>query len=814
MMGLRVPDDYMTGASPNDPTKMTGPFTAEEPLAQQIHRTWNQINTAGNPARPGSRSALRTKLQGTEGQTEDRPRPHIDTCEAENEGDSSSSTARPRLPRQDTGAFGREDKHGKTNLLNPTEDEPVERDSNGMSLRASGRRIFRRSVSGDGTEGEQKDKLDNRLRRRRTLQGLKQETNPIDEIREESGVPTEQSADESLEPLGRRATPPKNSPSVEKNEEKTDRGNEQNCQFVRFQEKCEYVGEDEPKEDQQPEAYQMLKVKFDERFKKLHQKRQTRLKNHQDIMKQDHLRKQFNALPVAEVHNITNVFHRFDIDGSGTLSASEAMSALRELGLQGSNLAEKREAQNVCRNPSGLDGGEDDDRQISLMEFALHIVPRVRQALADMQSNEMVRYFCLFDKQGTGKLRPEHCMEIGKHLKLDTLVLRHFIDEKHKKRPNSIDIGEFKLIIAMCKEHNERLVRLNEVKIKKDSGISDALFAEFRPDIVNLWALFNRYDKDGSGELSEHEIIGVFREFGLMPHTTQERKEIEYFVAATDLNKDHSFCFAEFLLMTKKVRQSAMEQQRQHNFAAFAKYDRNGDQELSFKELCALLTDVGVQPRTREEQQELAALIQNTDEDASGFINFQEFEVLVQRINERLKSIRFQEEIDYGLRIGLSESQLYDFRFAFESLDLDGSGKLDFSEVRQCLLMLGKKVSHETLETAFKILDEDGSGELDFTEFLEFIKLLRDGEGIFTDEPNLCSPNVKFLDLTVLRRVIEIFGLSKIYINSLSKTETMDLFCFFFELRDDDNIHDTLKIRSVSELYDVAKAKANSKCSK
>merc|ERR1712217_458636 len=104
--------------------------------------------------------------------------------------------------------------------------------------------------------------------------------------------------------------------------------------------------------------------------------------------------------------------------------------------------------------------------------------------------------------------------------------------------------------------------------------------------------------------------------------------------------------------------------------------------------------------------------------------DFEEFQILAERIEERMRSMRYEQELEHALCLGFTEVQLTDVRYVFDALDTDGSGQLALNEVRAALAMLKKQVPHDACENAFRSLDVDDSGELDFTEFLDFMQIL------------------------------------------------------------------------------------------
>merc|ERR1712176_222480 len=127
----------------------------------------------------------------------------------------------------------------------------------------------------------------------------------------------------------------------------------------------------------------------------------------------------------------------------------------------------------------------------------------------------------------------------------------------------------------------------------------------------------------------------------------------------------------EFLLLLSAIRTYRQEKKRETTAAHFDKYDRDRNGKLSIEELSSLLCDVGCVPHSRKEQEELAQLIHLVDLDGNGFIDFSEFQVLSQRIEEKLKSMRYEEEIEHAMSIGFTETQLNELRWIFDSLDSD-----------------------------------------------------------------------------------------------------------------------------------------------
>jgi len=264
--------------------------------------------------------------------------------------------------------------------------------------------------------------------------------------------------------------------------------------------------------------------------------------------------------------------------------------------------------------------------------------------------------------------------------------------------------------------------------------------------------------------------------------------------------------FNDFLEIVWEIRHYRMETAKEEQLDNFKKFDRDGSGSLTCSEISRLLAEIGLTPANRVEQEEISNLISSVDQDGSGFIDFSEFQELCQRIDEKLRSFRYEEEIEFAMCLGFSEQQMRDLRQVFTSLDADASQKLDADEVRIGLAMMNKHVTHKVFEETFRHLDTDGSGELDFLEFLEFMKMIVDQQGPMgnQEEAQKLAQKPKDLDTRILRRVLEYFRLAKHYINALSQEDLVDLFCEYLGLKPDGDLHAALKVKTVGELYEVA----------
>jgi len=612
-----------------------------------------------------------------------------------------------------------------------------------------------------------------------------------------------------------------------------------------------------------------MRRSLSERLKKLEERHVSRL--HEEMLKkeQEIRQQQFDMLPDSEALALSKAFQQFDRDNGGSLDRKELRLCLAEMGLAGTCASEKKEVTAVCSEQS----------EYNLHSFALQVVPKVRERLTDLRSNEMLRHFFVVDTEGNGLLSVHQTTEVarmfgidqrmviaakeemllisealevgtkagqakagayassqagqrgstfggakggrgrrgqsmrgrggrgnGADAEVDPAELAKQAAEQAWKREHeeTIDFDCFQALISKGREGLDRKVRDREREVQRQRCIDESVFQEFRQDLVGLHNIFIRYDKDDSGTLDHSEVMIMIKEFGLLPRTQEEREEVKKVLNEADRDKTGEFDFLEFLVLIRMVRAYRQGKKQGEQWVMFQKYDKDGSGVLSIKEISALLTDLGNVPTTPMEQTELGALIELCDKDGSAQIDFWEFQVLCQRIDEKLKSMRYELDVEFALRLGFTEEQMRDLRFVFDSLDEDGGNSLDLSEIKNACTLLKKNVPPEVFEDVFEKLDEDNSGSLDFQEFLEFMKIVRDGDGAFAEEAGKLQQKVVQLEVRLLRNILEKFKLSKMYVDSLTKDELVDLFCDFFSVTPNSDLKESLGVKTVGDLLELA----------
>jgi len=522
-------------------------------------------------------------------------------------------------------------------------------------------------------------------------------------------------------------------------------------------------------------------------------------------------RRKFNALSQGEANAIQAAFDELDSERTGWVGELDVVACLRELGLHGTNKIERREIKRISEEAANLSTQDlcDDAAhvRVDFLTFALTIVPQVRRVLTEMNEQDLLRKFNVFVTDGSGKLPVDKCWAIARTVGVDRWLLWKLIEERGEIE--HVDFEEWQSLVSKAREQSDRTVRQQEREIKESTCISDALFEKFRHDIVHLFDLFTRHKNCDSDTITESALVYVLADFGLRPCTTSERSDVRDIFDVVDVEEPFgALKFEELLNFTGLVRAVRQEKKQAEQLHCFERYDKDGNDRLSMDEVSNLLCDIGCVPRSRAEQDQLGLIMRSCDAEGKGFLVFEEFQVLSQRIDEKMQSMAYDDEMERAAALGFDENEIRDMRLAFDVIDGDGSGTLDSDELISAVALITKGVTRELFESTFATLDSDGNGGLDFFEFLQFMQLMRDREGIFAGGTNKLAKHVKFWETWVLRRTLEHFGASKQYLASLSKDKLAELFCVMFSICPDDDIHEALKIQTVGQLFEAAKARA------
>jgi len=156
----------------------------------------------------------------------------------------------------------------------------------------------------------------------------------------------------------------------------------------------------------------------------------------------------------------------------------------------------------------------------------------------------------------------------------------------------------------------------------------------------------------------------------------------------------------------------------------FQENDPSGDGFITQKALRKLLgnlfPDTGL---NKERHLRIAQLVKAADEDGNGMFDFDEFRNLLQRVTEEMDRDKLVQALRLRKELAFSAEEVRQWRDMYAEADDDGSGAIEFNELKSLLSSLVEMDGQATreLKTMFAKVD-DGDGQMDFWEFLRFMK--------------------------------------------------------------------------------------------
>jgi len=262
------------------------------------------------------------------------------------------------------------------------------------------------------------------------------------------------------------------------------------------------------------------------------------------------------------------LFHEADVKGNDSLEIADVMMLLEtKLGLFLRSAEESSEALNVLIQCDSEAKGA-----LSLEEFQL-FVQKVRAKLLTLRRREEVSIAKKF------QLEPEIVSEFRSSLPFLWKVFERYSFGKPDQGLRKEDLLPFMVDFGTAPPNTEEMQCLPLLDIIKEFA---GQYTKF-PDVLelvqkarvairasleeDLTASFRHYDRDGSGELSFHEIYGILEEFGMLPRTKVEQHEIGNVIEQLDRDGSGSFELMEFhdffQMMMEQVRLSERKQEHE-----------------------------------------------------------------------------------------------------------------------------------------------------------------------------------------------------------------------------------------------------------
>ena len=131
---------------------------------------------------------------------------------------------------------------------------------------------------------------------------------------------------------------------------------------------------------------------------------------------------------------------------------------------------------------------------------------------------------------------------------------------------------------------------------------------------------------------------------------------------------------------------------------AFQIFDKDGDGDITTKELSTVMKSLGQNPS----EEELKEIIFEIDKDGDGKVDFKEFLCLMAK---KMKETKTEEDLIE----------------AFKVFDRDGNGLISSHELRFVMLSSGESLSGEEIDETIREADTDCDGYINYEEFVKMM---------------------------------------------------------------------------------------------
>lgn len=150
------------------------------------------------------------------------------------------------------------------------------------------------------------------------------------------------------------------------------------------------------------------------------------------------------------------------------------------------------------------------------------------------------------------------------------------------------------------------------------------------------------------------------------------------------------------------------DKEKQELQSIFDMFDKNKDGKISCEELGVVLRTLG----HRYSQAEVEEMISNADKNDNGFVEYDEFLLLMKRWSANVAEQGLDEET----------REAENARETFKAFDVDGNGYIDRHELRFIMSRLPKSpgekdIDEKDIDEMFRLADLNGDGLIDYEEF-------------------------------------------------------------------------------------------------
>lgn len=299
----------------------------------------------------------------------------------------------------------------------------------------------------------------------------------------------------------------------------------------------------------------------------------------------------------------------------------------------------------------------------------------VRQHQAYMEAFE------LCDSDGSGLVEIAELAELMRRFGMEPMrhVLEEVLAEVDEDGEGTLSRCEF-----------QRLMEL----LKAREGFTKTEHKEFM-------SVYHRFDRDGSGEIDTMEFAGIL---GWLGYATGAGR-VASIIREVDIDGSGAINEREFLMCMRKVREREIEK----IIDLMKQSDKDGNGTLSVDEMDNLLRALGYTPDPE-------AVLEASS--AAGLASGSEFDL--SQIWQMLSVFRARE--------GFSAAEAREIQEAFTEQDYQNEGEISTLEVGKLLRSLGYSFSVEVLQQFIHRVDVDGSGRLDLSELRKLVRMYKEQE--------------------------------------------------------------------------------------
>eukprot|EP00927_Polykrikos_kofoidii_P018999 TRINITY_DN18850_c0_g2_i1.p1 TRINITY_DN18850_c0_g2~~TRINITY_DN18850_c0_g2_i1.p1 ORF type:complete len:998 (+),score=172.40 TRINITY_DN18850_c0_g2_i1:182-2995(+) len=416
----------------------------------------------------------------------------------------------------------------------------------------------------------------------------------------------------------------------------------------------------------------------------------------------------------------------------------------------GSGMLKFRALASAVRPASIAPGIANTTLNMNIWEFSIQVVPAVRRAITD-RFCEALRQV-LADRNVANAATAELSMEdwsvlvwrLGidqrSYIKAASCLSRHSASKRWLESPPSLSVfiaparlDPFRLcsgrkfslqvaasIAAGCKERVERSQRADEREIWLEERIADNLFYDMRDLLIDLHDRYELFCQPNTGTICSEAALSIMKEFGFLPTERCRIKRMSSFAwlsedpQAVDQAQEDRFTFSSFLKFCSRCRNFTILQNQREVGKLFGIYSKGGG-VVTMAQASQILGQLGLAPRSREEQLRIERFLLDGSMMGTTCINSDGFQMIFARIVEYYSRSAWELWVDRALDLGFSEDDLHEFWRAFETEDWAScsSGRLSLQQVKNALTALRREASPEVLTAAMSGVPviEDASGE-------------------------------------------------------------------------------------------------------